>query len=356
MTRMILPTRAFMALSCAALSLVNLPFTTSRSFTPSIPNYATQIHAPSILTAAVFAALIPQANAYALPEMARLPYPNDVKKRERSRATKRHESDTPDCTDDDQASTITAVVAGHSSLEPVTVTVTVGLPNMTHSISITMSSGSSGTNGTVADGSTSLSDYASATRSSSSAVPTPTIDPLLRSAQEAQRLNLAFQSLSANDACTRESLPLTHIEHSHLTTPTAGERACISNQLAQCTTPSDPSDSARWVTQFCTVTSDPNQTPVCAAVPYSGAGNSSASMVPYVVVNGTASTPTTANTTTTVGLGCFNPTDLTRLFSAAGLAGELPPGAAEAQTNGAAHGGFGMGLGVLSALIAVMLF
>ncbi|KIM22483.1 hypothetical protein M408DRAFT_284434 [Serendipita vermifera MAFF 305830] len=213
MTRMYSPTRTLMPLLCVALSLFYAPLTTSRLATPIMFKDTITIHSKLILTATTFAILLPQGtNAYAIPEVAHL-LPDQgyqLEKRERVRGEKRHEDWTPDCTTDEQTSSeaVSAIVAGHTSLEPVTVTVTVGLPNTTYTSALPATSGSAygspGGNGTLAEGSTS----ASPTRTGSSDIATSTVIPILASAQEAQRLNAAFQTLQESDACTRKPWPI----------------------------------------------------------------------------------------------------------------------------------------------------
>lgn len=214
MTRIYSPTRMLIALVCIAMSLFSKPITTLRPSTSMMLKDNISFHTCSLLAAITFVALLPQnANAYAIREVAHLaPYPNE--KRDADRLERRHEESSwnPDCTDE---STVPVTVAGHSSLEPVTVTVTVGLPNSTYATVYTTTKDSaygSSMSGTVANGSNSVS----ATRTSSSAASTPTVDPLLASAQEAQQLNLAFQSLRTNDPCSREFfyiIPLTITDH-----------------------------------------------------------------------------------------------------------------------------------------------
>jgi hypothetical protein len=129
----------------------------------------------------------------------------------------------------------------------------------------------------------------------------------------------------------------------------AGQRACISSQIAQCSVPASSSETPRWVTQACVIGSDPNQTPMCAAIP-------------DFTANSTSNTPgSIANTTSTsspVVLGCFNPSDITQAFDTAGVqGGSLPPGtqASAALRLLAGKGISGFGLGTLLALIVTVL-
>jgi len=71
-------------------------------------------------------------------------------------------------------------------------------------------------------------------------------EDLLANGQKAQQLNAAFQNLTVDDACS-STFPIGHFYHlfylKHRST-TAGDRACISRDLAECV-------DDKWQTSSC---------------------------------------------------------------------------------------------------------
>ena len=183
----------------------------SRLPNPSTPSNFIRRRLPPLIVAIVLALLLPTATlAIAIQDTVTLPLPYRAEQLERRGERKFVRRDwstwNPDCTSTQEStSALSADIAGHTSLEPVTVTVTVRLPNSSYTSPIATASG-------YAAGSPSLNGTATgspvpSTRTSSSTVSSPTVDPVVASAQEAQQLNLAFQSLKTGDPCTRKPVP-----------------------------------------------------------------------------------------------------------------------------------------------------
>ncbi|KAG8805622.1 hypothetical protein FRC18_006569 [Serendipita sp. 400] len=211
---------------------------------------------------------------------------------------------------------VTAIGASLSSLsqwEPVIVTISVFVPASSPFTSLvtapTLSSSTTSTRTrptTTTSTPTSAPSTSTTTPSAASASDTPTA----ASAQEAQRLNVAFTSLSDTDACAAE------------------QRACIDNMLAECVL-SPSSSQPQWVTQACPVNSS-NEGLTCAAVPLppstttNSTSTSSSSTAPP---SGVASPGTTYSLPNSIGLGCFSKSDISQRFASAGVQGGMfPPG------------------------------
>ncbi|PVF99174.1 hypothetical protein CPB86DRAFT_783972 [Serendipita vermifera] len=184
---------------CAASSFLSIPIHLSTS--------ASSIGAASLqplLFITLLAAIASPAHGYALPEKHVDMVPA---------IGKRNEDWSTPCESQDEA---TGTVA--SLGEPVTVTITVFVPPTSNSTATstrphatstespvetgTESGSSHGNSTSTSYGSGSVTTTPSTTRTTSTPSPSATVDPVLASAEQAQRLNVAFQSLKVTDACT----------------------------------------------------------------------------------------------------------------------------------------------------------